>query len=366
MEFYMRRSAWILRCLVDVPKLHCRVRKFVFPLLLALPMTAAAATWWCASFPWLCATPPARCGTPLTEVTRFGSNPGNLKMCRYMPSGLGTSRPLVVALHGCRQRAAAYDDEPGWIHFADKYGFALLLPQQQEANNANNCFNWFEPGDSARDRGEALSIRQMISKTMSDAQIDPRSVYVTGLSAGGAMAAVMLATYPEVFASGAIIAGVPYRCASGVLEALGQCGVSLSGRLATMKNLTPAEWGALVRNASSHRGSFPRVSIWHGTSDTTVNPQSQRELVDQWTNVHGIDQTSDAEDTINGHAHKLYKDAHGKVLVETFVINGMGHGTPINPGVADDQCGKVAPFTLSVGVCSSFHILKFWGVNSRH
>ena len=339
---------------------------FMFLLLLTLPTTAAAGSWWCAWFPWLCAMPSTRCGLPLTEVTRFGSNPGELKMCRYIPANLGASRPLVVALHGCRQQANTYDDEPGWIKYADKYGFVLLLPQQQQANNANNCFNWFEPGDSARDRGEALSIRQMISRTASDARIDARSIYVTGLSAGGAMAAVMLAAYPEVFAGGAIIAGVPYRCANGVFEALNRCGVSLSGRLAPAKDLTPAQWGGFVREASSHRAPFPRVSIWHGTTDTTVNPQSQRELVDQWTNVHGIDQTPDAEDSISGHVHKSYKDADGKVLVETFVINGMGHGTPIDPGPADNQCGKVALFTLSVGVCSSFLILKFWGLNSLH
>lgn len=362
----MRWSAWISTCLVNLPGLHGCVRVLVLPLLLALPMTASAAGWWCAWFPWLCSTPQARCGTPLTEVTQFGSNPGNLKMCRYLPPDLGTSRPLVVALHGCRQQAADYDDEPGWIKFADKHRFALLLPQQQEANNTSKCFNWFEPGDSARDQGEALSIRQMISQTASDAGIDPQSVYVTGLSAGGAMAAVMLAAYPEVFAGGAIIAGVPYRCANGATEALGQCGVSLTGQLAPMKDLTPANWGALVRNASSHGGSFPRVSIWHGTSDTTVNPTSQRELVDQWTHVQGIDQTPDAEDTINGHTHRQYKDDNGKVLVETFVVEGMGHGTPINPGVADNQCGKVAPFILSVGVCSTFHILKFWGLDSQH
>ncbi len=345
--------------------LRCRLRYLLFSLMLALPTTAFAASWWCAWFPWLaaCGVAQAGCGTPLTEVTRFGSNPGDLRMCRYLPANFGTSRPLVVALHGCRQQATDYDAEPGWIKFADKHRFALLLPQQKEANNARNCFNWFEPGDNARDQGEALSIRQMISKIASDGDIDPQNVYVTGLSAGGAMAAVMLAAYPELFAGGAIIAGVPYRCANGATEALRQCGVSLSGRLVPMKDLTPAKWGTLVRHASSHGGTFPRVSIWHGTSDTTVNPMSQRELVDQWTHVLGIDQTPDAEGTINGYTHRLYKDDNGKVLVETFIVDGMGHGTPIDPGVADNQCGKVAPFILNVGICSSFHILKFWGLD---
>lgn len=106
------------------------------------------------------------------------------------------------------------------------------------------------------------------------------------------------------------------------------------------------------------------MSIWQGTSDTTVNPQDQRELVDQWTNVLGIDQIADTEDTINGHAHKLYKDGQGKALVETVLINGMGHGTPVDPGTAATQCGKAAPFILDVGVCSSFYIVTFWGMDA--
>lgn len=337
---------------------------FLLTLLLALPMTASAASWWCSWFPFLpgCTVvepPPG----PLTEVPAFGSNPGNLKMFEYLPANLGASRPLVVALHGCKQQALAYDDETGWIKFADKHRFALLLPQQQQANNASQCFNWFQPGDNERDKGEALSIKQMIDKIKADANIDPQRVYVTGLSAGGGMTAVMLAAYPEQFAGGAIIAGIPYKCANDANEALSQCGVSVSGQVAPMKDLTPAQWGSLVRNGSGHNGSFPRVSIWQGTSDTIVNPQDQRELVDQWTNVLGIDQTPDIQDTINGNAHKLYKDNNGKALVETVLISGMGHGTPIDPGNADNQCGKAAPFILSAGVCSSFHIVKFWGLD---
>jgi poly(hydroxyalkanoate) depolymerase family esterase len=330
---------------------------------MALPITASAASWWCLWFPWLCSEEACRSG--LTEVINFGTNPGNLKMCTYVPGGLGSSRPLVVALHGCKQQASDYDDETGWIRFADKHRFALLLPQQQKANNSSQCFNWFEPGDSARDKGEALSIRQMIERISTDAHVDSTQVYVTGLSAGGAMTAVMLATYPEVFAGGAIIAGVPYRCASSAAEALGQCGVSLSGQTASMKDLTPAAWSTLVRSASQHAGSFPRVSIWQGGSDTTVNPEDQRELLDQWTAVHGIDQVPDSSNAIGAHANKEYKDGTGTVLVETVFVAGMGHGTPIKPGSADDHCGKAAPFILNAGICSSFHIVKFWGLDLR-
>jgi poly(hydroxyalkanoate) depolymerase family esterase len=335
------------------------VEAFTLTLLLVLPMTASASSGWCSWLPWFC----SGCGTPLTEVTGFGSNPGNLKMCRYLPANLGASRPLVVALHGCTQQASDYADETGWIKFADKYRFALLLPQQQPANNLARCFNWFQRSDNERDKGEALSIRQMIDKTKVDASSDPEKVYVTGLSAGGSMTAVMLAAYPELFAGGAIIAGVPYKCANNFDEALSRCGVSLSGRIAPMKDSTPTQWGSLVRNASNHRGPFPRLSIWQGTADTTVNPEDERELVDQWTNVLGIDQQPDAEDTINGHPHKLYKDGDGRVLVETVLVKGMGHGVPVDPGKADNQCGKAAPFILDVGICSSFHIIKFWGLD---
>jgi len=335
-------------------------------LLSMLPM-AAWANWWCSWAPWWfgCGDVVDGCGTGLTEVTGFGSNPGNLKMCMHVPNDLAAPRPLVVALHGCTQQASDYDDETGWRKYADKHQFALLLPQQEQANNGNKCFNWFELGDIQRDHGEAMSIRQMIDRMKEDVDIDSEQVYVTGLSAGGGMTAVMLATYPELFAGGAIIAGIPYRCATNLGEALGECGVSLSHQLARMKDLSPDEWGDLVRNASGHDGPFPRVSIWQGSDDTTVNPNDQVELVDQWANVHGIDQTPDIEDTIDGYTHKVYEDDTGDARVETVLINGMGHGAPINPGGGDDQCGTIAPFILDVGTCSSFHIMKFWGLESQ-
>ncbi|MDP3254987.1 PHB depolymerase family esterase, partial [Bosea sp. (in: a-proteobacteria)] len=156
----------------------------------------------------------------LTEWAGFGSNPGALRAHRYRPEGLEPGAPLVVVLHGCTQSAAAYDLGSGWSSLADRHGFALLFPEQQRANNANLCFNWFASGDIARGSGEALSIAQMIEGTITGYGLDRRRVFITGLSAGGAMAAAMLATYPELFAGGAIIAGLPYGSASGVPEAL--------------------------------------------------------------------------------------------------------------------------------------------------
>src|SRR5215470_13383145 len=148
--------------------------------------------------------------TRLREIVGFGSNPGNLRMFGYRPATLADNPALVVVLHGCTQTAAGYDLGAGWSTLADRYGFVLLLPEQQRSNNPHGCFNWFRPEHSRRNQGEPLSIRQMIEKCVVDFGIDRRRIFITGLSAGGAMTSVMLACYPEVFAGGAIVAGLPY------------------------------------------------------------------------------------------------------------------------------------------------------------
>src|SRR5579864_8760872 len=158
--------------------------------------------------------------SPLIEITGFGSNPGDLRMLSFVPAKLQHAPALVVVLHGCVQTAAGYDLGAGWSTLAERYGFALLMPEQQRANNPQGCFNWFNPEDVTRDRGEAHSIRQMIARMVGDHGIDKHRIFVTGLSAGGAMTSVMLATYPDVFAAGAVIAGLPYGVASNVREAM--------------------------------------------------------------------------------------------------------------------------------------------------
>ncbi|MBK8210758.1 MAG: PHB depolymerase family esterase [Rhodospirillales bacterium] len=145
----------------------------------------------------------------LTEVSGFGSNPGNLRMLTYVPQDLPPNAALVVVLHGCTQTATSYDTGTGWSTLADRHGFALLLPEQRRSNNPLRCFNWFRGQDYVRDGGEPESIRQMVERLVSEHGIDRRRIFVTGLSAGGAMTSVMLATHPELFAGGAVVAGVP-------------------------------------------------------------------------------------------------------------------------------------------------------------
>src|ERR1043166_2624558 len=296
---------------------------------------------------------PARASSNhLTELTGFGSKSGAVVKFPYTPKNPAPSPPLVVVLQGCTQSAASYDLGAGWSTLADRYGFVLLLPEQTTANNPKSCFNWFLPGDTSRDRGEALSIRQMIEKTIGAHGLDRRRVFITGLSAGGAMTAAMLAVYPEVFAAGAIIAGLPYGTARNVQEAFESM---FQGRPRTTR-----AWGDLVRRASPHRGPWPRVSVWHGDLDTTVKPANADAIIQQWTDVHAI-KSAPLEDKVDGYPHKVWHQ-DGVDLIASYTITGMAHGTPLATGTKDQDCGTAGPFLLEAGISSSFHIAKFFGL----
>lgn len=292
----------------------------------------------------------------LLEVQGFGSNPGGLRMLAYVPPGLSSGAPLVVVLHGCTQTAAGYDAGAGWSRMAERHGFAVLLPEQTRGNNPNTCFNWFQPGDTARGGGEAESIRQGVAHMVAAHRLNPARVFITGLSAGGAMAAVMLAAYPEVFAGGAIIAGLPYGAAHSMPEAF----EAMGGR----RHHSAQEWGDLVRQASPHRGSWPQVQIWQGDADSTVRPGNAAELVKQWTDVLGLPGAPAVVDRVDGAAHQAWRNKSGRVVLETFMVPGMGHGTPLHPGAADlDQSmGAPAPYMLDVGISSTWHIARSWGL----
>jgi len=293
--------------------------------------------------------------SPLESVAGFGTNPGDLKMWMYVPQQIADRRPLVVVLHGCAQTAAGYDHGAGWSTLADRYGFALLMPEQQRTNNPNGCFNWFQPEDTQRGEGEAASIRQMIETMVRDHAVDPLRVFVTGLSAGGAMTSVMLACYPDVFEAGAIVAGLPYRAAANVqqaFQAMSQC-----------PPRSPKEWGdAAVHAYPGYRGPWPRVSIWHGGADRIVVPNNAREIIKQWTYIHGLSPTPSRNDTVDGYPRELWLDGNGEEVIESYAIADMAHGTPLSTGDADAQCGAAGPFLLEAGISSSFHIARFFGL----
>jgi poly(hydroxyalkanoate) depolymerase family esterase len=294
----------------------------------------------------------------LTQVTGFGTNPGNLLMYRHVPAGMPANAPLVVVLHGCTQQATGMELS-GWTAAANVYKFYAVYPQQQSANSGTVCFNWYNAGDISRGQGEALSIKQMVDAMKSAYSIDASRVYVVGFSAGAYMASSLLAVYPDVFSAGSINAGGPHRCAISSTEAFSCMNPGV--------DRTPAAWGDLVRNAyPGYSGPRPRVSIWHGTSDFTVRPANLTEAMEQWTNVHGIDTTADTAETVAGFPHKVYRDGAGTALVETWELTNMGHAMAIDPQFSfpgsTTACGTTGAYVSDVNLCAVHHQAQFFGL----
>jgi len=310
------------------------------------------------------------------EETGFGSNPGNLRMFSYAPPGIKTPTPLVVVLHGCKQKAATFARDAGWLDLAESAKVTLLLPEQKGlnpfwydvawaapfvaflgANNQNACFNWFEPGDTARDRGEALSIVQMVDAMIAKYPVDRSRVYIVGLSAGGAMTAAMLAAYPERFAGGAIVAGVPYGCANNVARALHCMNPGIDRK--------PEEWLATLGASSAGSVRYAPVSIWHGDADERVVPRNRGELVEQWTAAHGLTGASPKDVGTNEIlTREIYADADGIAKVESVLVKGLGHAFPIQVGGVS-PCGRSGDFVVDAKVCSAREIARFWGLTGN-
>jgi poly(hydroxyalkanoate) depolymerase family esterase len=290
----------------------------------------------------------------LEELTGFGTNPGDLDCRIYAPNAEPIG--LVVVLHGCTQNASSYDHGSGWTKLAEQEGFAVLFPQQRRANNSNLCFNWYVPGDARRDSGEAESINQMVRHMAARLGLDRSRTFVTGLSAGGAMTAVMLACYPELFAGGAIIAGLPFATASTLSHAL--------ERMRGQGTPHRRELAARARAAAPGEVSAPSLSVWHGTADTIVDPANATALVNQWRDLHGLGEVEGRVDTVSGHRREVWIDREGCLAVERYDIRGMGHGTPLN--VQDSEaCGRAGPHSLDAGICSTRHIATLWGLTAQ-
>ncbi|MFD5463728.1 PHB depolymerase family esterase [Kitasatospora sp. NPDC127059] len=315
----------------------------------ATPETAAAAP--------AAVTPAAADSGTFQQVGGFGSNPGNLAMYSYVPAGLPAGAPLVVALHGCTQTATDYYRGSGWPKYADAYRFAVVLPQTNSTNNPLSCFSWFDSGKDTRGNGEAASVVQMVNRAEALYGSDPHRVFVTGLSAGGGLTADLLADYPDVFAGGAVDSGVPAQCATTQAAA--------SGCQSGSQHLTPAQWGDKVRNSDpGYGGPWPRVAIWQGTADYTVQSVNGTELRDQWTDVWGIGQTPSATRSLpGGTTLTTYDDGAGDPAVELYSVSGMGHGLAVAPGSGPDQCGTTGAYFLAA-ICSSYYTAQFWGLTT--
>lgn len=289
----------------------------------------------------------------MSEVAWFGPNPGRLRMLAYLPEGLPRGAPLVVVLHGCTQRAGAYAAAAGWLALADRYGFAVVAPEQSPANNPNRCFNWYEPGHAHRDAGEPASVRAMVDEMVGAYDLDPSRIFISGLSAGGAMAAVMLAAYPDVFAGGAVIAGLPYGAADNLLEAL--------SAMRGARGLSGDELTERVLDETRAADRLPRLSIWHGDADATVHHSNGLEAARQWATAHGLADQPDDIQALPGRTRSQWRSARGEVVVELNQLAGFGHGTPLASN-GKEGVGRAAPYMLEAGISSTLETARFWGL----
>jgi poly(hydroxyalkanoate) depolymerase family esterase len=260
----------------------------------------------------------------LVQVTNFGTNPTNLQMYVYVPNSVKPSPPILLALHGCQGSGPYLYSSTDFGSLADQYGFIVIYPST--TNPGGRC--WDVSSDQALTRGggsDPAGLMSMITYTEQHYGGNPNAVYVTGESSGGMMTNVMLADYPDVFKAGAAFMGVPYHCFyTGSFD--GWNSACAGGQV----SMTPQQWGNLARGADpGYSGPRPRVQLWHGTADTTLNYNNLGEEIKQWTNVLGVSQTPSSTDSpVSGWTRTRYNSG-ATTEVEAYSIAGAGHQLPI-------------------------------------
>ena len=189
---------------------------------------------------------------------------------------VGTAVPLFVMLHGCTQTAADFAAGTRMNQLAEQYGFIVVYPQQTPTYNQSVCWNWFTPSNQRRGRGEPASIagivQTMVQQT-SQWRIDTSRIYVAGISAGAAMAVILGATYPDIFAAIGVHSGVEYQAATSLtrsLKAMQQGGPD------------PALQGQRALDAMEGFSRRVPTIVFHGTDDPIISPINGDQIVQQW------------------------------------------------------------------------------------
>lgn len=243
----------------------------------------------------------------------------------YVPWGCHKHGPrLVVMLHGCTQTPDDFAAGTGFNALAEERGCLVLYPAQDRGANAQKCWNWFKESDQQRGAGEPALIAGLTRQIMSAYKVDPRQVYVAGLSAGGAMAAVMGETYPDLYAAVCVHSGLGYGAAR-----------DLPSAMAAMKGNGRALGRAKHSSGSAtDPGAGPRRTIvFHGDGDTIVHPRNSDQIILHGT--HGYTATAGVKPRVSrhsgqvpgGHAYTrdVYQDNDGLTFQEHWIVHGAGH-----------------------------------------
>ena len=235
------------------------------------------------------------------------------------PNAAGAAMPLVVMLHGCTQNADDFAAGTDMNERARAQGFAVLYPEQSGDANPSRCWNWFKHNHQRRDSGEPGLIANLTRAVVAEHGLDARRVYIAGLSAGGAMAAIVAAVYPDIFAAAGVHSGLPCGAASNVSEAL-----------AVMNTGAPSVGGAAMKpaRAAPAQGAAVPTIVFHGDQDRTVHPRNGELLVKATLSV------TDAPAPVvekgisprgQRYTRSLHLDGQGRSVAEHWLLHGAGH-----------------------------------------
>ncbi len=228
----------------------------------------------------------------------------------YVPAGYrGVPMPLVVMLHGCTQSPDDFAAGTGMNDAAERAGCLVVYPGQTAQAQAQKCWNWFSAKDQQRDQGEPSLIAGITRQVMAEYAVDARRVFVAGLSAGGAAAAIMGATYPELYGAIGVHSGL--ACGSAW---------DLNSALAVMKR-------GMEGRPAARAGRMVPTIVFHGERDSTVSAQNGDDVVAQAVAGAGLRRSVQARRPERGRdcTRTMFTDAAGRVVAEQWLIHGAGH-----------------------------------------
>ncbi|MEU8192785.1 PHB depolymerase family esterase [Microbispora amethystogenes] len=267
----------------------------------------------------------------LTRITGFGTNPTNLNMYLYVPDRVAARPALLVLVHYCSGSASGIFNGNGhdYVTAADRYGYIIVVP---EATRSGSCFDVSTPAALRRDGGsDSTGIMAMVNYTRQRYNVDPGRIVVSGFSSGAMMTNVLAAEYPDVFSAASAFSGVPAGCFATTNGSLwnSQC----SGGQITK---TAQQWGDQARAMyPGYTGRYPRMQLWHGTTDTTLHYNNFGEEIKQWTNLNGLSQTPAFTDhPQSSWTRTRYGNTSTQATVEGISISGVGHQLPMSGQLA--------------------------------